>query len=270
LIAFEVLVLVPLAAVLCVCALWFEAKLQGDVAGWPRPGIYVGLLLSGLVGGVAGASLAMLGDSGEQLPWLIVFIFLCCWMSVAAWIDSRSAFVPDTLLVGVAVLLAAYGILSASSLFTFFWDLVPGGASCSIYSVVEAFCPTRFVILAILSGVLLIALLMSLWFLQVVLGRILVTPPDMLALIAPCFVFGATLPAFVSYAVLSVILAIVLSFPGIGRVIDRHGSAAEAAEELGFDSGRWGAALPLLAVAMPSLFVALACAELLPQSFAWF
>jgi hypothetical protein len=270
LIAPEILALVLMASVLCVSALWVEATLQGDMAGWPRPGIYLGLFLAGLVGGSAGAALIAFGGSDGQLPRLIVLAFLGVWMGVAAWIDARSAFVPDTLLVGIVVLLAAYGILYGGSILVFVWKLVPGAASCPMSGALEGICPARFVLVALLAGVVLICLLFAVWGMQVLVGRIFMTPPDMLALVAPCFVFGLTLPAFVSYAVLSVFLAAIMSFPGIGRALDRHGAAAEAAEELGFDSALWGRALPLLAVAMPSLGVAVACVELLPQSFILF
>lgn len=243
---------------LCVAALRVEEVLLGPAAGWRRPGIHRQLLLAAMVGGAAGAALALTGATfaDRRLVGVAVLGALGCWMAAAAWLDWRTAWVPDSLVLGLAGLIAAYAVAHGTGPIPWLWhSACQAGIGCG--------WPPPLI--AIAAAVALVGFLFALWGAQMLLRSVLMTPPDMLALVAPVVVFGTTLWALVAFATLSVLLAVARAVPGLRRAVDRHGAAAEAAAEIGFDPDAWGAPIPLYAVAMPSLAAAIAAAELWPR-----
>lgn len=252
--------------VLAVLALRAEAAIQGPAAVWARPGVFPRLFVVACVGAAAGAVLAGLSNRPWAEDWPAAFVLagLGGWMAASAWVDARSAWVPDSLLVGLAFLIALYALYQGGTPFRPVWHVIGGAGGCPGGDPATVACALRMGLAGALSAGIVLAVLFAAWGAQLLVGRIVVTPPDMLAVAAPVLAFGLSIWALIAFVLLSAVLAALIAVPALRAVFDSGGAATEAAEELGFDTERWGAPVPLFAVAMPCLAAAFAAAELWP------
>ena len=179
-----------------------------------------------LAGSISGAGIAIsqLGFPLQAKASPFLWIFLGAFFSAASFVDARTFWAPDELVLPCCVLAGSAGI---------------------------AHCASYWAIWGPLSGLLLWGCARIAWRLQIILfKRRLLPPPDIVAVAMPLLLFGADVRAVLAqFGCAAVLLGIGLHRSRSIRFCDRHIFACNS-------SLLGGRAVPFLAIAFPMSLLA--------------
>lgn len=209
------------------------------------------------------AALYLAGPETQQVGPQMVVAFLVGQLAMAGWIDRQTAWVPDMVLITV---------LSASSAYVFTHSVEPVGMlqrleSSTIQTVINALNQWPGALLVVLSltlGVAIWLVAVLLWGLQTLVGKGLLTPPDIVALGLPIYLLGISLETGFVYLV-AVCLALVMQKSDLLRSVFSNADAVkEGREHLGLESD--GPAVAVLSLMFSILAVVIVMREPLQAS----
>lgn len=214
--------MIPSALLLSV---WTSASLRwaaGDEVAISRTGTAVAALI-----GYLGVLIALSFGPGYA-PWevetaLCVFGAL---LLVAGWVDHRTAWAPD----GVILPLMVCGSVSAA--------LIGSLSAGPVWAIGVA--------------VLIFGLAQAAWAVQAVLGHRVLPPPDLISLSLPVLLFGLTHYTFLAYLTLSLTLLLVLRGPEPVYRAFRGPAASDAVRDAGLAGT--GRSAPFLPMALGSVY----------------
>lgn len=172
-----------------------------------------------------GALLGVAATLGTDLPphTRFITVVLLSLFALGAWIDRVSAWAPDTIIVPICFL-------------TFLID--PEIADFRDFLALTLFGFTLF--LAALSS----------WYPQEMLGFRFITPPDVVALAVPFFLFGISYELVAVYLSISVLMLISLKSKRIALVFSNPEALRDAKKDTEYDDKE---AIAFLAVIFPVL-----------------
>lgn len=151
-------------------------------------------------------------------------------LAVLAVMDRNTAWAPDLVTLPLCILIAMTGNALSGDAVTFSTVLVGLG----IWGVAQL-----------------------LWLGQVMMGAGAVPPPDLMLLIAPAVVFGATMPLILYYLAVAMTMKLSMASPRLRRVFVGAGVAERASAETG-SAGNPQEAVTFLAIGCPILLIVLA------------
>jgi hypothetical protein len=200
----------------------------------------------------SGLALAFLPPGGAALP---VVPALVGQLMLAGWIDRQTTWVPDGVL-AMVLLIGSFHVLGDVGL------PVPVARLAAEWGE-----SGRHVALA-LSGLCISALVwlgtMLFWQIQLWLNRVVLTPPDQIALLLPAALLGVGLTAAIAYAMIAAVALACLASPTLRRMVSHERAVEEGRRDLGLTAER--PAVALLPIAFTVLSIAL-CLEWRMESF---
>ena len=214
--------MVPTAVLL---ALWSGASLRWSAGSEVRLNL-TGAALAALIGYLGVTVAFTIGqDAAPRETELAICVFGAL-LLVAGWVDHRTAWAPDGLILPLMVCGSASAALIGSL------TLGPGWA--------------------IGVAVLIFGLAQGAWAVQGLTGWRVLPPPDLMSLGLPVLLFGLTPYTFLSYLALSVTLLLVLRAPEAIYLRLRGPAASGAVREAGLSGA--GRSAPFLPMALGSVY----------------
>lgn len=223
-----------LVCLLIVLGAWAGLQhVEPDPAIRARTGGLAGIAAVALLGGFGGF---LLRPEGGAMGW--VPVAFAAQLAVAAWIDRQTTWVPDPVLLGLALVAALAGTGQPGS---------PMALLAAHWGAVEP--PLLFGLAWVAAGLAWVAAFAA-WRLQAALGRAWVTPPDLLAFTLPLGVFGPTGDAAMAYGLTGALALGVMRLAALRQILVHPAAAAEGAQDLGL---RGDLPVPALMLALPAL-----------------
>lgn len=189
--------------------------------------------LAATLGLLAAGQLPDPGLPGVSLPDILgamAVVLGGALLTALAIMDRNTAWAPDLVTLPLCLLMAITGEMLAG-------DPVSGWT--------------------VLIGVGIWGMAQLLWFAQVAVGAGAVPPPDLMLLIAPAVLFGATLPLIIYYLLVALTMKGCMASPGVRRVFVGAGVAERAGVETG-TPGNPQEAITFLSIGCPILLIVLA------------
>lgn len=184
----------------------------------------------------------------------VITAFLVGQLALAGWIDRQTTWVPDTVLLIVLVMSAAY-VFSATLDATSVLRAAGRFAAPALFENLVARPLLGLISLSVAVGVGIWLVSLALWFLQTRFGDGVLTPPDMVALFLPLFVLGVTAEAGLVYMI-AVFLALIMQRSDFVRsVFSNEEAVLDGKRHLGLDEDRPAVAVLSLMFAILSVVI---------------
>ena len=182
----------------------------------------------------AGIAFAAAWSEGFDTTMGLVQAFLVGQLLLAGWIDRQTTWVPDFVLLSVLTAASAY-VLTYNGLTA---DLIRLLQPVTGFTPFNAFSDRPFslvVLVSIVTGIGIWLITLVLWGVQVMLGKCVLTPPDIVALGLPFFLFGVSIETGIVYAVVVLLALMLQRSPFLRSRFSNDAAVSDGKAHLGLD-----------------------------------